>query len=122
MSGLANQSAHVLNRWQYDGQVTDIPRASWDDLMGNSAFSTRWIEDGSYFRVKNISLFYRVPTQFLVFKNAEFYISVSNIFTLTNYLGYDPEFAYSQSPIFQGIDYGLTPHARQFIAGIKIGL
>ncbi len=122
MSGLANQSAHVLNRWQYDGQVTDVPRASWDDLMGNAAFSSRWIEDGSYFRVKNISLFYRVPTQFLVFKNAEFYVSVSNIFTLTNYLGYDPEFAYSQSPIYQGIDYGLTPHARQFIAGIKIGL
>ncbi len=122
MTGLSNQSTHVLDRWQYEGQVTDVPRAVWADPIGNADFSTRWIEDGSYLRVKNISLVYRVPTKFLVFKNAEFYFSVNNIFTLTNYLGYDPEFAYSQSQIYQGIDYGLSPHARQFIAGIKIGL
>lgn len=122
LTGLANQSAHVLNRWQYEGQVTDVPRAVWDDPIGNSAFSTRWIEDGSYFRIKNISLVYRVPSQFLVFKNAEFYVSASNLFTLTNYLGYDPEFSYSNTQIYQGIDYGLTPQARQFIAGITIGL
>ena len=59
---------------------------------------------------------------FLFFKNAEFYVSANNIFTMTDYLGYDPEFAYSQSQIYQGVDYGLTPHARQFIVGIKIGL
>ncbi|MEN8227107.1 MAG: SusC/RagA family TonB-linked outer membrane protein [Bacteroidota bacterium] len=122
MEGLANQSTHVLDRWQYDGHETNVPRASWEDPQGNSNFSTRWIEDGSFFRVKNITLVYRVPTQFLVFKNAEFYVSVNNIFTLSNYLGYDPEFAYSQSQIYQGVDYGLTPHPRQFIAGIKIGL
>lgn len=122
MIDLANQSAHVLNRWQYQGQETTVPRAAWDDPMGNSAFSTRWIEDGSYFRLKNITLVYRVPEKFLAFKSAEFYISANNVFTLTNYLGYDPEFAYSQSQIYQGVDYGLTPHARQFIAGIKIGL
>jgi TonB-linked SusC/RagA family outer membrane protein len=122
MVDLANQSAHVLNRWQYEGQVTDVPRAVWDDPVGNSDFSTRWIEDGSFLRVKNIKLVYRVPSQFLFFKNAEFYVSANNIFTFTDYLGYDPEFAYSQSQIYQGVDYGLTPHARQFIAGIKIGL
>ncbi len=122
MTGLANQSTHVLDRWQYDGHETDIPRASWDDPQGNSAFSTRWIEDGSFLRVKNITLVYRVPTEFLVFKNAEFYVSANNLFTVTDYLGYDPEFAYSQSQIYQGVDYGLTPHPRQFIAGIKIGL
>jgi len=122
MSGLSNQSIHVLNRWQYEGMETDVPRASWNDPMGNADFSTRWIEDGSYFRVKNISLYYRVPDQFLLFKSAEFYISVSNIFTQKSYLGYDPEFAYSSSPLFLGIDYGLTPQPRQFIAGIKIGL
>ena len=122
MVDLANQSAHVLNRWQHEGQVTDVPRAVWDDPVGNSDFSTRWIEDGSFLRVKNIKLVYRVPSQFLFFKNAEFYVSANNIFTFTDYLGYDPEFAYSQSQIYQGVDYGLTPHARQFIAGIKIGL
>ncbi|MBN2611239.1 MAG: SusC/RagA family TonB-linked outer membrane protein [Bacteroidales bacterium] len=122
MTGLENQSRVVLNRWQYDGQVTNIPRALWDDAQGNTAFSTRWIEDGSYLRVKNISLSYRIPEKFLVFRNAEFYVSANNLFTFTNYLGYDPEFAYSQIQIYQGIDYGQCPQTRQFIAGIKIGL
>jgi len=122
LSGLQNQSQVVLNRWQYDGQVTDIPRALWQDLVGNSAFSSRWIEDGSYLRLKNIYLSYRIPEQFLVFKSAEFYISASNLFTLDKYLGYDPEFAFSHLQIFQGIDYGLTPQLRQFIVGIRVGL
>jgi TonB-linked SusC/RagA family outer membrane protein len=122
LTGLENQSQNVLNRWQYDGQITNVPRALWNDLVGNSAFSTRWIEDGSYFRLKNIYLSYKIPEQFLVFKNAEFYISATNIFTLDKYLGYDPEFAFSHLQMLQGIDYGLTPQTRQFIAGIKIGL
>ena len=69
MTGLENQSRNVLNRWQYDGQVTDVPRASWEDPLGNAAFSTRWIEDGSYLRFKNITLSYRIPNQFLAFRN-----------------------------------------------------
>jgi TonB-linked SusC/RagA family outer membrane protein len=122
MSGLQNQSQNVLNRWQYEGQVTDVPRALWNDYMGNGAFSTRWIEDGSYLRVKSITLSYIIPNKFLTFRNAEFYVSVYNILTFTKYLGYDPEFAYSFSQINQGVDYGTTPQPRQFIAGIKIGL
>ncbi|MBN2215666.1 MAG: SusC/RagA family TonB-linked outer membrane protein [Bacteroidales bacterium] len=122
MTGLENQSRNVLNRWQYDGQDTDVPRASWKDPIGNSLFSTRWIEDGSYVRFKNITLSYRIPDQFLTFRNAEFYFSVNNIQVLTKYLGYDPEFAYSFSQIDQGIDYGQCPQPRQFIAGIRLGL
>lgn len=122
MTGLENQSASVLNRWQYDGQVTDVPRAIWNDPIGNSSFSTRWIEDGSYLRIQNISLSYRIPNKFLQFRNAEFYVSVNNILTLSKYLGYDPEFSYSYSHAEQGIDYGQTPQPRQFIIGIKLGL
>ncbi len=122
MTGLENQSQHVLNRWQYDGQQTDVPRALWDDPVGNSDFSTRWIEDGSFMRVKFIKLSYTTSSQILMFKNAEFYASVNNIFTFTNYLGYDPEFAYSYSQMYQGIDYGLTPIPRQFIIGVTLGL
>ena len=122
MTGLENQSATVLSRWQYDGQVTDVPRALWNDPMGNSAFSTRWIEDGSYVRIQNISLSYRVPNKFLTFRNAEFYITANNVLTVSKYLGYDPEFSYSYSHAEQGIDYGQTPQARQFIMGIKLGL
>jgi len=122
MTGIENQSASVLNRWQYDGQVTDVPRAIWNDPIGNSSFSTRWIEDGSYLRIQNISLSYRIPNKFLQFRNAEFYASVNNILTLSKYLGYDPEFSYSYSHAEQGIDYGQTPQPRQFIIGIKLGL
>jgi hypothetical protein len=122
MTGLENQSASVLNRWQYNGQVTNVPRALWNDPVGNSAFSTRWIEDGSYVRIQNISLGYRIPSKFLTFRNAEFYVSANNVLTLSKYLGYDPEFAYSYDHADQGIDYGQTPQARQFIIGIKLGL
>ncbi|MFN8208927.1 MAG: SusC/RagA family TonB-linked outer membrane protein [Bacteroidales bacterium] len=122
MSGLQNQSINALNRWSYEGQETDVPRALWKDPIGNSAFSTRWIEDGSFFRLSNVSLSYKIPKQFLAFRNAEFYVSGTNLFTSTSYLGYDPEFSFSYQPIHQGIDYGLTPQVRQFIGGIRFGL
>lgn len=122
MATLDNQSTSTLNRWQYDGQTTDIPRAMYDDLQGNADFSSRWIEDGSYGRIKHLSLSYRIPNEFLAFRNAEFYVSVNNLLTLSNYLGYYPEFAYSHSQIHQGVDYGQTPQSMQFIAGIKLGL
>lgn len=122
MTGLENQSTSVLSRWQFEGQQTNVPRALLNDPVGNSSFSTRWIEDGSYLRVQNISLGYRIPNKFLSFRNAEFYVSANNILTVSKYLGYDPEFAYSYSHAEQGIDYGQTPQARQFIFGIKLGL
>lgn len=122
MSGLDNQSINVLNRWQYEGHQTDVPRASWNDPTGNASFSTRWIEDGSFLRLKNLSLAYTLDRKFLAFRNAKFYVSAINLVTLSNYLGYDPEFGYSRSQIDQGIDYGLSPQTRQFLAGIKLGL
>jgi len=122
MLSLGNQSTKVLDRWEYDGQQTEIPRALYNDVIGNSDFSTRWIEDGSYLRLKNVSLSYNIPNEFLVFKNAQFYISGTNLLTLSNYLGYDPEFAFSSAHVTQGIDYGLTPQSRQFVIGIKLGL
>jgi TonB-linked SusC/RagA family outer membrane protein len=122
MTSLANQSQSVLDRWQYDGQITNVPRALWGDPVGNSDFSTRWIEDGSYVRLKNVTLSYKIPEKFLYFRSAEFYIAVQNIFTLSKYLGYDPEFSYSYLQVSQGIDYGQTPQFRQFMAGIKFGL
>jgi len=121
MSGLENQSNKVLNRWQYQGQDTDVPRARWDDPVGNSSFSTRWIEDGSYLKIKNISLSYTVNDEFFAFKNAKFYVSANNMLTISKYLGYDPEFGYSRMQFDQGIDYGQTPQPRQFVLGVKLG-
>ena len=61
MSGAENQTITIQNRWRNEGQVTDIPRAEWNDPMGNARFSDRWIEDGSYIRLKNITLNYDLP-------------------------------------------------------------
>jgi len=122
MVNLSNQSDNTLQRWQYEGHVTDVPRALYNDPVGNSAFSSRWIEDGSYIRFKYLTLSYKIPETFLVFRNAEFYITLNNILTITKYLGYDPEFSYSVHTMEQGIDYGLMPQSRQFLAGLRFGL
>ena len=122
MSNLDNQSTSTLRRWTYEGQETDIPRAYWNDLHGNNEFSTRWIEDGSYLKLNNITFSYTIPEKFLTFQNASFYITAKNLFTITNYLGYDPEFSYSPKPYLQGIDYGIYPNTESFILGIKFGL
>lgn len=122
MIDVSNQSASTLNRWQKEGDETEIPRALWNDPIGNSDFSSRWIEDGSYIRLKNITLGYDIPGDFLVFKNASFFLTATNIITLDKYLGYDPEFSYSFNPMAQGIDYGLMPQFRKFLIGITVGL
>jgi hypothetical protein len=122
MVDLSNQSTNVLKRWQYESNVTDIPRALWNDPVGNSDFSSRWIENGSYLQLKYLTLGYTIPDKFLVFKNAAFYITATNLLTLNEYLGYYPEFSYSVDPMEQGIDYGLMPQYRQFLFGIRFGL
>jgi TonB-linked SusC/RagA family outer membrane protein len=122
MTDLSNQSVSVLNRWQYDGHMTDVPRAVWSDPAVNSSFSSRWIEDGSYLRLKNITLSYKIPQQVLMFRDAEFFITGNNLLTFSKYLGYDPEFSYSYNTTEMGIDYGLMPFSRRVLIGIKIGL
>ena len=122
MTDLSNQSKTTLKRWQHEGDKTDVPRALWNDPMGNSAFSSRWIEDGSYLRLKNLTLGYRIPSQFFIFRNADFFFTATNLITFKEYLGYDPEFSYSYSNMEQGIDYGLMPQHRSFLIGVKLGL
>jgi len=122
MSDLSNQSSKVLKRWHYEGHETDVPRAAWNDPAGNAAFSSRWIENGSYVRLKHITLSYRVPGKFLAFRNGEFFFTGTNLLTFTRYLGYDPEFSFSYHTMEQGIDYGLMPHTRRVMVGIKLGL
>ena len=100
-----------------------MPKATFGDPMGNSRFSDRWIEDGSYLRLRNVSLSYNVPMKeggFL--KNATVYANGNNLFTLTRYLGYDPEFSANPSIYAQGIDMGLDPLYRNLIFGIRLGL
>lgn len=122
MTGIHNQSTAVLNRWQYEEQETDVPRAVWNDPLGNADFSSRWIEDASYLRLKDLTLSYHLPSKFLSIKNAEFFVSGINLLTFSKYLGYDPEFAFSYKTTEQGIDYGLAPQSRTVLVGVKLGL
>ncbi len=122
MSGLENQSVKTLQRWQYEGQQTSVPKATWDDPMGNAVFSDRWIEDGSYLRLKNLTLAYDIKKKVIGLSSIKVFATASNLFTLTKYLGYDPEFSYSQDLMIQGVDYGNMSVSKQFMLGVKIGL
>ena len=122
MSTTNNQTQAVLNRWRYQGQGTDVPRAEYGDPMGNSRFSDRWIEDASYARLKNITLSYMLPLRKSFVKYAEIYASGINLFTLTKYTGPDPEFSIDGSSLLQGIDLGMVPQNKMVLLGIRIGL
>ncbi len=118
-----NQLLSVVNRWRAPGQITSMPKASWGDPMGNSSFSDRWIEDGSYFRFKTISLSYDLPVKGKKsIKNATLYVTGNNLITISKYLGYDPEFYSSESILAKGIDVGLEPQFKSLIFGVRIGL
>ncbi|GIJ93683.1 SusC/RagA family TonB-linked outer membrane protein [Capnocytophaga stomatis] len=117
-----NQSTAVINRWRTPGQITDIPRA----VRGtNNIFaSSRWVEDGSYLRVKSVTLSYNVPVQSLEklgIRKIQPYFTAQNLLTFTNYKGFDPEvnqFTGNQ-PIF-GIDWGTYPQTKTFIFGLNV--
>ena len=121
-SRFMNQTTALNRRWQVEGQVTDIPRLSFQDPMGNSRFSDRWIEDGSYLRLKSVTLSYDLPMKSEYIQGLQFWIQANNVFTLTKYLGSDPEFTMTSSVIGQGIDVGQLAQSRSFVAGIKINL
>ena len=122
MSGYANQTEAVLNRWKTNGQVTDIPKATWGDPMANSRFSDRWIEDGSYIRLKTVSLAYNIPVKPGVVKYIQVYGTGNNLCTLTKYLGYDPEFSAVNGVFGQGMDILPEPQFKSVQAGVRIGL
>jgi len=122
LSAMNNQTLAVNNRWKADGQVTNMPRASLGDPAGNSRFSDRWIEDGSYLRLRTVSVSYDVPVKSKFLKYIKIYATGNNLFTLTKYLGYDPEFSTSGSVYTQGADTTLEPQFRSVQLGARIGL
>ena len=121
-SRFMNQTLAMTNRWTAEGQVTDIPRATFGDPHGNSRFSDRWIEDGSYLRLKNITLSYRIPIASTYLQGLTVWGSANNLFTVSKYLGADPEFSSSNNVLTRGIDRGLLPQSANFSLGLKINL
>lgn len=124
MSSFNNQTQAVLNRWRSEAQTASLPRAVYGDPMGNAAFSDRWIEDGSYLKLKNLSLSYEIPIQNGVLRSLMVYGAAENLFCLTRYKGYDPEIISSSAalPLYYGIDAFSTPTCSTFYIGIKLGL
>ena len=121
-SRFMNQTTAMVNRWTYEGQVTNMPKATWEDPMGNARFSDRWIEDASYLRLKSITLSYELPLNNAFIHGLTFWGQANNVFTVSKYLGQDPEFSMGNSVLEQGIDRGLLANSRNFMLGIKINL
>lgn len=117
-----NQTTNLLARWQVEGQNTDVPKATFQDPMGNSRFSDRWIEDGSYLRLKTVTLSYNLPMNSTFIQGLQFWIQGNNLLTFSKYLGSDPEFSSTSSVIGQGVDLGLISQSRSIVAGVKINL
>ena len=122
MDSYSNQSVTVLERWTPSNTGAVIPRTSYGDPTGNAVFSDRWIEDGSYLRLDKLTLSYYLPTIAGYTNGITIYLTATNLFTFTGYSGYDPEFIYMNSPFYMGVDYGMMPQTRSFIAGLKLNL
>lgn len=124
-STLYNQQVAEIAHWRYEGQQTDLPRLCYGDPMGNNRFSDRWIEDGSYLRMKSVMLTYQVPmpdSWQSWLQGISVWAEGRNLFTLTKYKGSDPEFAASNNQLYQGIDCGNIAQGRIFSMGVKINL
>lgn len=114
----ANKSTEVLGRWSINNPESTIPRAVAGDPNGNSRVSDRFVEDGSYLRVKTIQFGYRLQQQ-LVKKagvsSLRLYLSAQNMFTLTKYKGYNPDVSAN------GVDVSVYPPARTLMIGVNVG-
>lgn len=122
LRGIQNQRTTVLNRWTPENTDTSIPRASADKASDISY--DRYIENGSYLRLKNVQLAYSVPSSIISqigINNLKIYVNAQNIFTWTNYSGIDPEVSrYGSDNINQGFDSGAYPNAKMYSAGFNM--
>lgn len=128
MLRLFNATTDVLNAWTPQNTDTDVPRAISGDPNQNSRTSDRFLEDGSYLRIKNLSIGYTIPADKIggltnnFISKIRIYAASQNLLTLTKYTGYDPEVASRFGALLtQGIDYVQFPQARAFTIGLNVG-
>ena len=117
-----NRFSSTLDRWTGAGTSFDEPRVTFVDSNNNTRASNRYIEDGSYLRIKNIQLGYKFPNTLideLGFDEVRAYFQVKNALTLTEYSGYDPEISVG-GVLNTGIDYGTYPQPRIWSMGLNI--
>ncbi|GAB6012857.1 SusC/RagA family TonB-linked outer membrane protein [Viscerimonas tarda] len=117
----SNVLSTFADRWTPTNPSNDIPRAT---SSPSAVVTDRNIEDGSYVRLKSLTLGYTFPAKVLApakIKKARVFVTGQNLFTLTGYSGYDPEVStYEQNNLFQGIDYGAYPSSRSFLFGVEL--
>jgi TonB-linked SusC/RagA family outer membrane protein len=126
LAGRNNATTAALNRWTPTNTDTDVPKA----FGGRSRrSSTRWIQDGSFIRLKNLALGYNLPNSALEkmgLRKFRIYVSAQNILTITGYTGYDPEVNYRTDGATNGnrnlgLDYASYPNAKSYTLGLNIG-
>ena len=120
-----NQTTAMQNRWTYEGQNASLPKVCYydsDDWRNNERFSDRWIEDGSYLKLKNVRLTYTLPYRNDWLQGLKVWAEGNNLFTITRYLGIDPETSCRNSVLYQGIDTGILNLGRSFNVGLSINL
>lgn len=118
----ANQLNYVINRWTGQGSTDIYPRVT-TGATRNNVFSDFYVEDGSFLRLRNIQLGYTFPKKWLKTAKVEslrVYISANNLYTLTNYLGYDPDIGNFGGVLAAGVDYGFYPQAQTIMGGFNI--
>jgi TonB-linked SusC/RagA family outer membrane protein len=125
MNGIFGQTREVLNRWTPANTDTDMPRAVFGDPNNNRRVSDRWLEDGSFLRIKSVVLGYTLPKSILdriKLSNIRIYASAQNLFTFTDYSGLDPEVnTFSGSNTSLGTDFLTFPQARTITFGVNVG-
>ncbi len=123
MSAPLNQTTAVLNRWTPTNTNTNIPRAVRNDPNGNARYSDRFLEDGSYVRLKNLTLAYTVPgtlSKRAAISSLRVYVTGQNLITWTKYSGYDPEVSSDPfSTTGLGRDFGVYPQSRTYTVGLN---
>jgi TonB-linked SusC/RagA family outer membrane protein len=121
-----NASIRALDRWTPENTDTDQPRASYSDPNNNARTSSRFVEDGSYLRLKNVVFGYALPESLssrLGFRNLRLYVQGQNLLTFTSYSGFDPEVNYAgNTAVVRGTDFYTMPQARSYTLGVSIGL
>lgn len=120
-----NKFSDVLRRWRNEGDVTDQPRASYDGTSGARLISSRFLEDGSFVRLADLTIGYQLPDQWAAavgMANARFYVRGQNVFTSTDYKGYNPEVnSNGNSSASLATDFYAYPIARTWSFGVQAG-
>lgn len=117
-----NQYASYANRWTADNPTSDIPAAT--NSSSNRVISSRIIEDGSFLRLKNVTVGYTFPSQMTKkwkIDKARVYVAAQNLWTWTGYSGYDPEVSVRNSALTPGLDYSSYPRAYSVSFGVSLG-